>query len=87
MLNGIVVRGELFTYGIDPDAELRGAEGNSQAISVCLDGRRVLVDGFSQQRSCCVVTVKHGGQQCRRLLRCATNRDYHTLSWWQRQRL
>lgn len=75
---------EPFTYGVDPDAELRGAEGHRQAVCVGVDGLWVLVDGSSQQRRRRVVAVQHRGQQRRSLLLCAAHCDSHTLSWWRR---
>lgn len=74
-----------FTYGVDPNAELRGVKGHHEAICVGVDGRWVLVDGTSQQRSCRVVTVQHCGQQRCCLLLCAADSDRHTLSYRQRQ--
>lgn len=74
-----------FTYGVDPNAELRGVKGHHEAICVGVDGRWVLVDGTSQQRSCRVVTVQHCGQQCCGLPLCAADCDRHTLSYRQRQ--
>lgn len=83
-VSGSQQSGEPFTYGVDPDAELRGAEWHRQTVGVGVDGRWVLVDGSSQQRRRRVVAVQHRGQQRRGLPLCAAHCDRHTLSWWQR---
>lgn len=74
-----------FTYGVDPNAELGGIKGHHEAVCVGVDGRRVLVDGTSQQRSCRVVTVQHCRQQHCGLLLCAADSDRHTLSYRRTQ--
>lgn len=72
-----------FTYGVDPDAELRWAEGHRQTVRTGVNAGRVLVDGLSQQRCRRVVAVQHRGQQCRGLLLRSAHGDCHTLSWSQ----
>ena len=71
---------EPFTYGVDPDAELRGAEGQRQTLGAGVRGRRVLVDGSSKQRRRRAVAVQHRGQQRRGLLLRTAHRDNQALS-------
>ena len=71
---------EPFTYGVDPDAELRGAERHRQTVCAGVDSGRVLVDGSSQQRCSSTVAVQHRGQQRRSLLLRAAHGDRHILS-------
>lgn len=70
----------LYTYRVDPNAELGRVKGHGQPVCVSVDGGRVLVDSTSQQRSCCAVTIQHGGQQGGSLILCAAHRYGHTLS-------
>lgn len=71
----------LFTYGVDPDAEIGGVEGHCQGVGVGVDGHRVSVDGSGQQGRRGAIIVQHRRQQRRRLRLRAAHGDRHALSW------
>lgn len=71
----------LFTYGVDPDAEIGGVEGHCQDVCLGVDGHWVSVDGSGQQGSCGAIIVQHRCQQRRSLLLRAAQGDCHALSW------
>lgn len=70
----------LFTYRVDPDAQLGGVKGHGQPVCVSVDGVRVLVDGSSQEGRCRAVTIQDGGQEGGGLILCAAHRHCHALS-------
>lgn len=70
----------LFTYRVNPDAELGGVKGHGQPVCVSVHSGWVLVDGTSQEQRRCAVPIQDGGQQGGGLIFCAAHCHGHTLS-------